>query len=127
MRLADNFQVTVTRENLLATLKSNRDKHAREYAEALEGYKQRCVKELRKRASAISRGKCGLSLSEFTEFRLPAPRNYTPAYDQIIAMLEAATDDEFLLDGDRFNAWMRDQWDWQKTHARTYALYSSEM
>ena len=125
VRNITNFTVTVKTTDLVETLKANLNKHRAEFEEAMAGYKEACIKCLRKRASLIANGKTEEEPEMWVSFQLPCPRSYANHYEQLLQMLEMATDDELKIDGTQFRQWIQDEWDWKDSHVATRMLYSS--
>lgn len=112
--------VKVAVSDLLKHLKKNRDAHTKEYAEAMIGYKETLVKELKvmtKKAAA------GEDIELYV--RVVKPENYEQSYTEAIEMLEWTVDKEVELDRNQFKQYVQDEWQWKQTFARTAALYKA--
>lgn len=101
--------VTVRREELLATLKKNLDEHAREYMQAMEGFKVAYLKEL-EAMSANARTK-GEFVRMVTE---EEPPDHSKDYKRVIRMLEMATTAEVSITEGEFSRYVMDEWEWKE-------------
>lgn len=114
--------VTVSKDDLLKTLKDNREKHVQIYKDALEGaraqYKTLLEAEIKK-----------LDDGEQTSLYVnaPEPKNYEDLYTEVIEMLEMSVEDEVTLTRHEFQNYVQDKWvsDHDKSILRAYALSSS--
>jgi TFIIF-interacting CTD phosphatase-like protein len=102
--------VNVKKDELLTTLKKNREIHLREYKAAHEGYKKAFVKEL---TSMLARAKKGKFIHHVA---LQEPANYTSSYDKVIKMLTMSVNDTILITDSEFSQYVLDEWNW-KAHS----------
>jgi len=123
MRNMGNFTISVAKADLLESLRANLKKHKDEFGESFRGFKNLCIKELRKRATKIKMGKADDPRTWLT-FGLTPPRSHERDYEQLIGMLEMAQNDEFEITGAQFRQWVQDEWDWKVEHVTSNALYS---
>ena len=119
-RLNVKMQTTVDRMQLLATLRSNREQHAKIVKEAQEGYLKDAISRANQCLSALTAGKL-VSLSKFSTH---VPESYASAYDTVISMLEWSTDEKIVLAADEFRQFVQDQWDWKDGFLASNAGYS---
>jgi len=140
--------VRVNRQKLIETLTANRDKHVKEFNEAMNGYKDTAVKKvneafqnlgdrLEKRKNELLK-----DLNEFTPetsdkfsdvltilqsvtVNMKVPVSYKEAYDAAIDMATFDTRDELELSGAEFQCFCRDVWDWSYEFSNSTALYKS--
>lgn len=118
------------REDILARVKENRDKHAAEHKEALEGYYievEESLLDIAKRAKAQAKLALAQQDPQETHFgvRASKPENHTADYDRIIDMLELAKDDKIELDEGEFSRYVRDEWVWKAAFTETANHYSN--
>jgi len=106
---------------LLETMKSNRAEHKLIFEEAVRGYKIACVTELESRLELVEKSDDLVSLG----FDLRMPVSYVSQYDMIIEMLEWTTERTIEVGMGEFNAWVRDQWDWQVHFLTSNSGYST--
>lgn len=129
--------VTVNREKLLETLKANREKHQKDYDEAVAGYKsiatERLQKLMSKSVEAVKDNYDMLlkKLSKFDpssvdtfddrvvlvqamSFDLKVPKNHVSSYDVAIKMAEWEVNETVELTQAQFQCFVMDDWDWQE-------------
>lgn len=139
--------VQVKREQLIAQLTSNREKHLADYKIALAGYKEAAKIKLIKghedaRASLDKNLKRGLEDLDAFDSRDPrkqsdylalvigvnvemkVPRNYTSQYDAAIDMANWDVRETLELTHAEFQYFVRDVWDWTNDFYTTNATYS---
>lgn len=114
-------EVKVDREKLLGTLRENKAKHVAEYESAVEAYRDKAEKALRKRAIEIRDGK---TLRKEVD-DLPEPRSFVADYDRAIAMVEWSEEGQIVLEEQDFRAFVLDEWNWRGQFAGTTALYNA--
>ena len=114
--------VKVGREELLKTLKTNRDNHRKIFEEALEGYREEAIKELE---GAIADAKSGKKIRR--NLTLVEPMDQTKDYDRVIRMLEMSKDAIIEISEQDFACYVLDDWRWkdQFTASNTRYLKSS--
>jgi hypothetical protein len=140
--------VRVNREKLVATLISNKEKHVREYGEAMAGYKEVALAKLEeayaKTNSCMAKWKKELvdkihtfSPETAEDFgntlvlvhqiavNMPVPKSYADAYDAAIDMFQFETREEVDLSGAEFQCFCRDVWDWSYEFEATAANYTN--
>lgn len=110
--------VTVDKEQLLDTLRENRERHINSFEEVLEAYRNRAVELLEEHISRIRNGAV-----ERVVVSLPPPQNYEEEYDRAIAMLEWSQDEKIELNAQDFDRYVRDEWDWKGDFNQTAATY----
>lgn len=110
--------VKVAVSDLLKHLKKNRDSHVKEYAEAMVGYRETLVKELKLMTKKATAG-------EDIELivRVVRPENYEQSYTEAIEMLEWTVEKEVELDRHQFKQYVQDEWSWKQTFVRTAGMY----
>jgi hypothetical protein len=139
--------VTVNREQLLATLKENREKHQKEYQESVAGYKvlagERLAKLHAKAEAALmeQRELLNRKIAEFDPededrlddhvtlintmtFHLKVPVDHTSSYDVAIKMAEWEVADVVELTQGQFQCFVMDDWDWQEEFKHLNKAYS---
>lgn len=122
VRHIGSFHVTIAKDELLKALRANLQKHKEEFETAFRGYRNLCVKELRRRAREVKAGNAGDPRS-WMRFDLQPPRNHERDYKQLIDMLEMAQEEEFKIDGTQFRQWVKDEWEWKDDFESTTAMY----
>ena len=110
--------VTVKKDELLAKLKENRKNHRKVFEEAIVGYKEKVVGELRKH---LERAKRGERVPH--HIQLDTPMDQTPEYDKAITMLEMSIHDEIELTANEFECLVMDRWRWKKQFVASNSIY----
>jgi len=108
---------------LLEKLKSNREKHAEDYKNAKEEYRQATAVACRKLLDMIEPGLV-VNHSEFLK-NLSRPTDQTKHYDRIIQMLEFTSEDSIELSQEVFTQIVLDEWDWKSGYEATKMSNSS--
>lgn len=119
LRGLDTIRVDIPK--LIEVLKKNREKHVKEYNDAVEGWKLEALKVLKKKSQAIKKGEEFSNLN----FGLNKPVSHEKEYDRVIEMMEFTKDTELELDSQAFNQYVRDEWAWTQEFKTMSANYSS--
>ncbi len=115
--------VKINKEELLNIVRANKEKHIKEFAEAVEDFK--------KAALNIAENNLKLAQTADTEqiakFKaLPSkPVSYEDSYTRAIRMLELSVDSVIEIEEQIFNQLVLDEWQWKQNFAVTSALYKS--
>lgn len=117
----NGLTLTYDRNELLEKIKANRDRHIKEYEQAMEVYKKEGEKALKKllrefRANPRKR----------LEINLRRPRQFTKQYDEAIEMLQMTTEETIKLPRAYFNQLVRDEWSWSDEFASHTAIYNNK-
>jgi hypothetical protein len=115
-------KVRINKGPLLERLKANREKHKKEFGEALEGWKGEVILKMKEHLR--------LAQEEDTfelMIDLQKPRDYTKAYDRVITMLEASIDDVIVISDREFQQYHEDNWEWKAHHNMALDTYSNKM
>lgn len=115
--------VNMNREDLLAIVRANRDKHATEFEETLLDYKNAALKIAKENLKIVKSG----DLSKFSKARTipPVPTSYLKEYDRAIRMLALSVDPVIEVDQTIFNQLVLDEWAWKNAFVTASALYKS--
>lgn len=113
-------KITVKKNELLEALRSNREKHSREYKEAYEGYKIEFVREASKILELAKEGKF-----EKKSVNCSPPEDHTKDYDRVIRMMEMCVADEIVVTENQFSQYVLDEWNWQGAFKALSARYTS--
>lgn len=114
--------VTVNKEDLLATLKANRESHIGKFEEVLTAYRNEAVRLLEEHIERIRSGAV-----EKVAVMLPEPKNYESEYDRAIAMVEWEQKPTIELDENTFGQWVLDEWSWKTSFTQTSLMYTDPM
>lgn len=133
------------REKLLAAVRENRDKHKREYEEALAGYRDEAITQFGQQVDSLRKtmekyaaeakkwegyrdaGQIDCDPSEGIHVPLQKPQQYLKDYDRVIRMLEMSHEDEITLDHQEFSQYVQDDWKWKEQFSNTTALYGNKL
>lgn len=110
--------VTVTKSELLSKLRTNRDAHHDEYAEALTGYRAKAIEELE---SMLAAARDGGDIKR--SITAPRPESHTEDYDRIIEMVEMSVPNTTELTQQEFTQYVRDDWGWKAAFSQTASFY----
>lgn len=113
-------------EELLETLKRNREAHQAEFTEAVKNFKLRAASALSRRAEVLEND--DFDFAQFTlSFNLPKPQEFTGDFDRAIAQLEwaqRAGESTVLLDQRDFDRFVLNRWEWAQAFASSTSLYN---
>lgn len=109
-----NIEVTVKRTELVERLKRNREKHQKEFKQAIKLWQ----KDLEKATQSIDYRKIHTYPSILEELQEECPVSFVSEYDDMIDMFEMAIKDEMILTSDAFRNFCRDEWDWKSDIAQ---------
>ena len=141
--------IEVNRVKLLETLQANKEKHVKEYREAIAGYKSQAIDKLQKGyedakiklEKNLVRGKASLeefnpdspeatsdylTLVDGVQVALKVPKNYSRAYDAAIDMVKWDVRETLELSHAEFTCFVRDEWDWSREFFATSSMYKSK-
>jgi len=112
--------VSVKKEELLSTLRKNREEHREIFLEALGGYHKAALKALQERVNEAKENK-RISL----HFVLVQPKDQTKQYDRVIKMLEMSVDSVVKLTEQEFANYVMDDWSWMDQFLTSNSGYSA--
>lgn len=121
-------QVEVSRTDLLARLRTNREQHLKDYEEALAEYPEAftlAVHDFRRTLNAFDAGAAVEKGAQGAVMRFqrkvmhtwnpPAhPTSYVDQYDRMIELMEVEVRDTIELSGREVACLMFDKWDWKE-------------
>lgn len=114
--------ITVKRVTLLDELKKNRDRHRTVLHDAMLGYRQQAMLELREQLAKLEAGVVPSDLG----VSLTRPASHTADYDRVIGMIEMHTGDEIELDETSYSWYVMDQWAWQRGWRKLSSSYAAQ-
>ena len=115
--------VKLNKTELLDIVRANKEKHVKEYAEAVEDYKKAAVKLTQENLSLAETGDV-FKISKIKAMPSP-PTSYEDSYSRAIRMLELSVDDVIEIEEQIFNQLVLDEWQWKHNFAVTSALYKT--
>lgn len=114
--------ITVHKNNLLATLQGNRETHIADFDIAWEAFRKKAeenmVALLKRLRNAPHGGEVQLWIG------LDPPVNHVEDYDRAIEMLGWAISDEIELSEGEFRQLVQDEWGWSAQVAASNMLYT---
>ncbi len=114
--------IKVSKTTLLATLRTNRDKHRQIFLEAQQGYRIAVITEL---DNMLAEAKAGKKIRR--SVTLTEPMDQTKDYDRAIAMLEMSVETEVSLEEHDFQQYVLDEWTWKRQFNTSNMLYSKSL
>ncbi len=115
--------VNVDRMKLLEALRTNREVHRKEYAEALVAFKKRLLEDLEKALLKVDEAEPA-ALKDF-ELEVDFPMNHDEEFGDIIDMLEHSTDTVINIDSESFKAYFNNEWTWTRSFKSSVSNYAS--
>lgn len=112
--------ITVKKDNLIATVRENREAHRDIFLRAQEQYRRKMVEELDR---ALQEARDGGTIRR--AFSLPVPEDHTDDFDTAIDMLEWSIEDTVELDEYTFARLVRNEWGWQQSFTANTEAYTS--
>jgi hypothetical protein len=119
MYTLNSMNVVVKKDEVLGTLRKNRELHSKIVREAREGYCKKATVELGKRMEKLKEGRI-TSLA----FSLRMPVDQTSVYDTAIKMLEMHTGETITMSGGEVRNLIEDKWDWTNEFYASNRIYS---
>ncbi len=110
--------VKVDKDRLIERLKENRDRHEREYQEAVGGYKSRLVFVLQRMLEAAKRKEV---VSHKIDLKIP--KDHAQEYEKALAAMEWDQDVTLHLTQAEFDRYVLDAWPWKKRFMAIHASY----
>lgn len=110
--------ITVSKLQLLETLRENREKHRDLFLKAQEKFRERVIEELDRR---LADARAGRKIDIF--FTLPEPVDYTGSFDQAISMVEWEQSQSITLSEKDFQRYVLNKWEWEHLFAANTASY----
>ena len=132
--------VRINKDKLLEIVITNRDKHATEYREAIEGYWISLQEAFEDKVEAVENHISKIESKDRTNKQmadgpsayldnrndLPKPEDHLDDYDSIIAMLQWSEDDTVELEATDFNNYVQDDWGWKEQFTRMSDTYNGK-
>lgn len=106
-------KVTVDKEELLSTLRSNRDSHIDEYGNSITDWAEAQATILHEALSKFENVFDEMDLLDHNIEILAKPSDYSKQYDLAIEMLEWSIDDTVTLTQEQFQQFVLDEWSWK--------------
>lgn len=115
--------VKINKEELLSIVRENKDKHVRQYEEAVVDFRTAVIKITTENSKLAKTG----DLDKISKIKsIPnKPSSYEDNYNRAIRMLELSVEDIIELEEDIFNQLVLDEWQWKHQFVASSALYKS--
>lgn len=110
--------ITVDKDRLLKTLKTNRDEHRDLFLQAQGVFRQKVIEALDER---LARARGGEKVELFISLR--EPQDYTEEFDRTISMIEWSQGDTMDLSEKDFQRYVLNKWEWAEAFASSTAQY----
>lgn len=126
-------RITVKREALLETVKTNRVAHIEAYEQAMEGYREELRNKLIQHAVKIKAFAEGIDKGSDLDdlqanpgretVKLTQPESHEKSYDAAISMLEMEVREEIDISTEEHACYVMDDWDWKSDFRRVSSSY----
>ena len=115
--------VKMNKTELLNIVRENKEKHVREYNEAVEDYKKAAVKLAEANLELAQSG----DIAKISKIKaMPtAPVSYEDSYTRAIRMLELSVEDVIEIEEHIFNQLVLDEWQWKNMFVASASMYKS--
>ena len=115
--------VRMNKSELLEIVRANKEKHIKEFNEAVEDFKKAAINIAEHNLKLAQTG----DTEQIAKFKqLPSkPTSYEDSYTRAIRMLELSVDDVIEVEEHVFNQLVLDEWQWKQNFAVSSALYKS--
>ena len=118
-------EVRVKKDDLIAKMRANLERHKAEYTEAYAGWVRQVMRGIvaleEARTADLGIDECKARLKELNA--LTEPKSHEEEYTETLELLEASQDVEFVLDVQTFNQFWRDNWRWKNDFTTSNARY----
>ena len=111
--------VKVNKLELLKIVRENKEKHIKEYNEAVNDFKLAVIKICNENMEIVESGKLDV------KFMPAKPTSYEANYARAIRMLEMSVDDTVELDQYEFAKLVQDEWEWKQAFSTSNSAYKS--
>ena len=119
-------EVRVDKFELIKQITENLAFHTEEFGEAILGWQEKFFKTIGELNAAMLEGQLDRAEEVAKRLRnLTKPQSHIEEYEEVLEMLEASQDEEFVLDASDFNKYWRDNWRWKDGFSTTNALYNN--
>lgn len=120
MRMQPNARtIEVSKEELIKTIKENKDRHIIEYDEAVKAYREEAKKQLNEQKRALAKGNLHIRVN------LVTPINKSDEYDKLVKMFEWEINKTVILSQGEFNEYVLDETDFAVAARASNSMYSN--
>jgi hypothetical protein len=114
--------ITVNKNELIATLRDNRQNHREIFEKALVVFREKVIEAFERRLDDAKNGR-----KIDTYIALPQPEDHTKDFDTAISMLEWETGERVKLSRRDFLRYVKNQWEWEASFAANTVSYSAQL
>lgn len=111
--------VKINKNNLLKIVRENKEKHVKEFNEAVKDFKMAVIKICNENMEIVEAGKTDIKVLP------PKPVSYEANYTKAILMLELSVDDVIELDQYEFSKFVQDEWEWKQAFSTSNSTYKA--
>ena len=117
MRQYGDRTIKVKKEELIQTIKDNKEAHELNYEEAVIAYKKEAANQLAAQSEELKNGSLKIKLN------LVTPINNSVEYDKVAKMFEMEVEDEVELSLQEFNQYIHDETEHSKQAFMSNSMY----
>lgn len=117
MNFHHNRQIKIKKKELITKLRENKEKHIKDYNEAVVAYKKKAQEELVKSQKRLNEGALDIKIV------LVTPVNKSEEYDKIIEMFNWEVEELISLSQGEFNEYIHDESDFSKASFLANSTY----
>lgn len=111
--------VKINKDELLKIVQENKEKHIKEYKEAVKDFQMAVTKVCNENIELVNAGKIDIK-------NMPVkPNSYEANYNRAIRMLELTVDTVIELGTYEFNQLVLDEWEWKQAFSTSNSTYKS--
>jgi len=114
--------VNVLRLDLITALKENLAIHQAEYAEAVQDFRAKVLRDLKAKTKEVNAA-TDAQLVQITSLGINPPQNHETEFTEMIEMFEMSVDEKINLDHQSFKAFFKNDWPWKKQFEMIAASY----
>lgn len=113
-----NRTITLSKKDLIAKIKENKENHIKEYNEAIIAYKEEAQKQIDKAIKDLEESSLKINMYLIT------PVNISDEYDKVIEMFNWEIKDEIILTQSEFNEYVHDDTQTSKSASLSNTSYN---
>jgi hypothetical protein len=116
--------VKIKRDELLSIVRENKEKHIKEFNEAVDNFKRAVVKITEENLMLANTGDLAEIFAKSKSMPV-RPVSYESSYTRAIRMLELSVDTEIELALHDFDQLVQDEWQWKASFTTSNSTYKS--
>lgn len=118
--------IKVDKQELLDTLKANREIHIKDFLEAQAKYRREAIDEIAEMLKEAKKANLGKGHKIRRNITAVEPQSFEASYNTAIKMLEMSIDETIELSQQEFQQYVEDNWSWRGVFASTTMSYKSK-